>query len=301
MRVHGLENADGMDNMKLEAARAAGDTSDGDGNAVPRVSPPIVAPAEVRIPIEQARRFYADEIRLAAGLRNSSVWRAFATVPRERFLGPGPWRIGQVDLLRGVSYRATEDDDPCWLYHNVSVVLDESRHLVSGQPSTFARFFEDLNVQAGERVVHLGCGVGYYSAILAGIVGTAGRVFATEADPELSARAQANLAPYPGVTVHAGSDLPATLDPVGAILINAGVTHLESPWLDNLQDGGRLLAPLTASAGPTLSTGFMLKITRNGNHFVAQLRAPVVIYAAVGSAMLPSNLPCARRLKPGPL
>ena len=120
----------------------------------------------------------ADELRLVAGLRNPSVWRAFATVPRERFLGSGPWRVALPDLRLNATYTTTEDADPCWLYHNVSVALDESRDLVSGQPAGVARWIDELNIKPGERVLHLGSGAGYYTAVLAELAGPDGSVLA---------------------------------------------------------------------------------------------------------------------------
>ena len=44
-------------------------------------------------PIEEARRRYAEELRFTAKVGSRVVVDAFATVPREHFLGPGPWRI----------------------------------------------------------------------------------------------------------------------------------------------------------------------------------------------------------------
>lgn len=39
------------------------------------------------------RRFYAEELRAVAGIRSDALVEAFATVPREAFLGPGPWQV----------------------------------------------------------------------------------------------------------------------------------------------------------------------------------------------------------------
>lgn len=46
-----------------------------------------------------ARRFLAEEIRVSANIRSAPIVDALATVPRERFLPPGPWQIrGMADL-----------------------------------------------------------------------------------------------------------------------------------------------------------------------------------------------------------
>jgi protein-L-isoaspartate(D-aspartate) O-methyltransferase len=43
--------------------------------------------------IEEARHRFAEELRFTAKLGSRAVIEAFATVPRERFFGPGPWRV----------------------------------------------------------------------------------------------------------------------------------------------------------------------------------------------------------------
>ena len=46
--------------------------------------------------VEQARHGYAEELRFTAKVSSRAVVKAFATVPRERFVGPGPWRIKRL-------------------------------------------------------------------------------------------------------------------------------------------------------------------------------------------------------------
>ena len=71
------------------------------------------------------------------------------------------------------------------------VAIDETRGLNNGQPSLWASLFDQLDLKPGERVIHVGAGAGYYSAILAEIVGSTGRVRALEIDPGLAERARA--------------------------------------------------------------------------------------------------------------
>jgi protein-L-isoaspartate(D-aspartate) O-methyltransferase len=86
-------------------------------------------------PIEELERLYGegrvDEWRRAwaAGLGSRDLIDAFARVPRERFLGPGPWRLAAFDGLGSVLPRETPDGDPRHLYHNVPVCLDPEREL----------------------------------------------------------------------------------------------------------------------------------------------------------------------------
>ena len=66
------------------------------------------------------------------------------------------------------------------------------------------RMLHDLAVEPGQHVAQIGAGAGYYTAMLAELVGPSGRVSAFEFDPELAARARANLAPWRNVTVYRG-------------------------------------------------------------------------------------------------
>src|SRR5919197_4526910 len=110
------------------------------------------------------RRFYAEEIRVVGNLRSRQVTDAFASVPREKFLGTGPWYYASPDILSGnVNYRITEDDDPMHLYHNVPIAIDRERDLPNGQPSSIGFFIDRLDLNAGDYVLHIGCGTGYYS------------------------------------------------------------------------------------------------------------------------------------------
>ena len=105
-------------------------------------------------------------------------------------------------------------------------------------------------------MVHVGAGAGYYSAILAEIVGSTGHVTALEVDAPLAARAEINLAPWPQVAVLADNGFTYQPEaPVDAIIVNAGVATLSPLWLDALKPTGRLLVPLTNSRG---SGGFLL-------------------------------------------
>src|SRR6185369_13365933 len=118
----------------------------------------------------------------------------------ERFCGPGPWTILGQALQREV----TPDADPRHLYRNVLVALDETRQLNNGQPQFWATHFARLRPQPGERVIHVGAGGGYYTAILAELVAWNGWVTAIEYETELAAMAARNLADRPNVEVLAG-------------------------------------------------------------------------------------------------
>lgn len=207
--------------------------------------------------IAEARRWYAAELRYTAKVGSLAVIAAFAKVPRERFVGPGPWRVKSP--MNMAEYWSTEDADPRHVYHDVLIALDEARGINNGQPSLWARLFDQLEIAGGERVLHLGCGTGYYTAIAAELAGPAGAVTAVEIDPTLFERARCALGSWPQVTVDNVDGASIAPDPINVVFVSAGATHPPDAWLDALLPGGRLLFPMTATrAGP----GGMLLVTR---------------------------------------
>jgi protein-L-isoaspartate(D-aspartate) O-methyltransferase len=238
------------------------------------------------------RRFFAEEIEAVACLRTPALVEALAIVPRERFLAPGPWKVAsQGDFQAGSrmpdAWRSTPDADPRHVYHNISVSIDAGRQLFNGQPGLLCSWIDMLGLTPGARVLHVGCGVGYYSALMAHIVGASGRVVAVEVDGGLAERAAAALAAWTQVDVrHGDGRADPGEGPFDAILVNAGVTHPEACWLDALTKGGRLLLPLTVSMpamGP-IGKGPALLLTNDGEgaSFGARAVGFVAIYSAVG-------------------
>lgn len=234
--------------------------------------------------IEDCREFYAREVKFAASLTTPGLVEAFAKVPREKFLGPGPWQIGSavaramsIAGMGQLSYFTVED--PRDVYHNVVISLDRAKDINNGQPGSLACWIDALALKPEERVYHLGCGVGYYTAIMAEVVGPSGSVIGLELQPELAARAKENLASYPNATVAAGDG--AEFDPgeCDAILVNCGVTHPQTKWLERLREGGRLVVPFTMAVNPTIGQGVMTKIMRANGKFTAEMVSPVGIYS----------------------
>jgi protein-L-isoaspartate(D-aspartate) O-methyltransferase len=239
------------------------------------------------IGLDQIRRCFAEEIRVACNIRSDALVEAFASVPRERFLGPGPWMIRGIDAdLTGAQAYPTPNADPRHVYHNVSVALDLSRQLFNGQPGTIGLWIDALQLKPGDRVLHVGCASGYYTAIIAQIVEPQGRVTAIEIDADLARRAAENLAPLNWVEVRAGDgtrELPGVVD---AILINAGATHPLPVWFAALGNGGRMVLPLTFSVDSmpsNISKGLVLLVTRNQDAYAARFFSAVAIYSCIGS------------------
>jgi protein-L-isoaspartate(D-aspartate) O-methyltransferase len=242
---------------------------------------------DTTLSIDLRRRFFAEEIAAVARLRTLALSEALAAVPRERFLPPGPWiTLSDLDFMAPARHISTPDADPARVYHNIGIAIDPARQLFNGQPATLATWIDALSLAAGQRVVHIGAGLGYYTALMAHIVGPQGRVIAYEVDAALAASARENLKAYPWVYLRsndASSPLDAEFD---AMLVNAGVTHPLDSWLDRLAVGGRMLMPLTSAMpvmGATIGKGLGWLITRkSATDFSAKVAGVVAVYSALG-------------------
>ena len=214
--------------------------------------------------LEAARRWYAAGLRATAPIQRDSVVRAFATVPRERFLGPGPWRIHP--RLKGAAPHTSATDDPREVQHDVLVSIDEARDLNNGQPSLWALIIDRLAIEPGETVLQVGTGTGYFTAILSEIVGPAGRVLGYEIDERLAARAAEALRDRPRARVVPGDATGARdLPPLDVVVAAAGATHVPEAWLEALAPEGRMVLPLTGEDGH----GILLRLERGGDRIGA--------------------------------
>jgi len=231
------------------------------------------------------RRAYAKRIMFAANVADRRVEAAFAAVPREAFLGRGPWQIVRWSPARNAGgYVTTPSRNPVYLYDDVIVAILPERSLNNGQPSLHAWLMASAAPRAGEHVVHIGTGSGYYTAILAHLAGRSGKVTAIEYDPELAARTAHNLADWGNVTVINGDGTEVDFAPADVIYVNAGATHPASHWLDRLAESGRLILPVTAAGFPTgdIRHGAVFRIERNGDDYPTRRISGVAIFPCEG-------------------
>ncbi|MCJ2097156.1 methyltransferase [Methylobacterium sp. J-072] len=207
------------------------------------------------------RCFYASLVA-NSNAADPRIEAAFAAVPREPFAGPGPWSIlasnGWRSRDRGPLYVTTPDDDPAFLYQDVLIAIDAARGINIGQPSLHALCLDALAPQPGETAIQVGTGSGYYTALLAHLVGPDGQVHGREIDPGLAERTARNLVAWPWARVEARSGAAEGLPAADAIYVNAGAPRPAQAWLDALRPEGRLLFPLQ----PAEDRGGMLLIRR---------------------------------------
>lgn len=222
-----------------------------------------------------ARRRYVEQIGRRERISSPRLLHALSVVPRERFFGRGPWRIRRDAIC---DYSRTRDADPVHLYDDVLVAIDARRRLDTGLPSLWAHFLDVLDIGEEERVVQIGCGPGYYSAVLSEIVGPKGRVVAIECDGKLAKRARSNLRDYRNVEVvhgDGGKDVGGRAD---VIIVHAGFTRPHAVWIESLRRNGRLLVPLTQRD----REGTVIKITRQGRTYCAEAIRQIRIYPGMG-------------------
>ena len=205
--------------------------------------------------LEAHRSFFARLITASVGIPggNGRLAEAFAATPRERFVGPGSWRV-----FTAGGYIETPSDDPAFLYQDVTVAVEAEGQINNGQPTLHALCLMALNVKEGETAVHVGAGTGYYTAVLARLVGSSGTVFGYEIEERLAERATVNLADLSNTTIHHRSGSEGALPECDVLYVSAGATAPMDVWLDALRSGGRLLFPLTPAQG----AGGLLLVTR---------------------------------------
>ena len=105
------------------------------------------------------RVFYAKMAAAGGGQLREDLERAFEIVPREYFLGAGPWFA--VSSLSGMVV-ATPTDDPIHVYQNVLFALDRQKRINNGEPFLHGQLLGALSPGRGNVALHIGCGTGYY-------------------------------------------------------------------------------------------------------------------------------------------
>ncbi len=227
--------------------------------------------------LDTLRHSYAQRIAQLADVRDPRVEQAFADVPREQFLPPPPWTIISLGDARETSRIAD-------IYENVLVAIDRQRGINNGEPALHAAWLDTVSPQAGENVIHVGAGTGYYTAMLSRLVEPGGHVEAFEYEPDLAAAASRNLQPYSNVTVHAESAFGRKLPGADVIYVNAGVIAPDAEWLKALKPGGRLIFPWQPHKG----WGPALLVTRRGGRFAVQALMNVGFISCSGTTETPS-------------
>ena len=161
-------------------------------------------------------------------------------VARARRVGVQDERV--LEALRAVDRAAFVPAE-----HRDLAVRDQPVPLPEGQttsqPSLIARMIEALDLQGHERVLEVGSGYGYQTALLAAL---AREVVSIERIPALVQAARANLASLISVTVLDGDGSLGAPEhaPYDAIVVSAAFPDVPSPLIEQLAEGGRLVQPV---------------------------------------------------------
>lgn len=179
------------------------------------------APARERMVTEQLER---------RGIRDARVLAAMRKVPRHVFVEPS---------LAPQAY----EDSP----------LPIGQEQTISQPYMVAIMTEALALHGDERVLEIGTGSGYQTAVLAEL---ADRVYSIERIPALAERAQRILSHlgYENVSIQIGDGSLGFPEagPFGAIIVTAGAPAIPQPLVEQLQSGGRLVVPVGPPQAQTL-------------------------------------------------
>lgn len=167
------------------------------------------------------RRALLERLR-QRGIHDPEILRAFDAVRRHDFVPEAVWHRAYEDAPVPIGWGQT-----------------------ASQPSLQAFYVQALGIRRGDRVLEVGTGSGYQTAVLALL---AERVYSVERIRELSARAREVLDAYRlsnvALLVGDGTIGWSRYAPYDAILVAAGGPDVPQPLLDQLADGGRMLIPV---------------------------------------------------------
>jgi protein-L-isoaspartate(D-aspartate) O-methyltransferase len=188
----------------------------------------------------------------AHGVREPRLLEAIAAVPRARFVAPN---------LRARAY----EDEPLPILHGQ----------VTTQPSLVAQMVEALEVLPFERVLEIGTGSGWQTALLARL---AGEVWSVERWPDIARTARTHLdrsgEENATVVVADGSVGLPKHAPYDAIVVAAAFPEVPGPLVEQLADRGRLVQPIGLGGADEVvlfaKRGGVLEQARHvtGAHFV---------------------------------
>ena len=177
------------------------------------------------------------------GIHDPAVLRAMRKIPRHRFVPS-----------------ALEDQ----AYEDMPLPIGQKQTI--SQPYTVAAMTEALALTGKERVLEIGTGSGYQTALLAEL---AEWIYSIERIPDLAKTARSVLDElgYANVAVRVGDGTRGWKSeaPFNCIIVTAGAPQVPDPLLQQLTEGGRLVIPV---GDPYTQT--MTRVSRRGSEFITE-------------------------------
>jgi protein-L-isoaspartate(D-aspartate) O-methyltransferase len=182
--------------------------------------------------------------------------QAFRAIHREDFLPAGQRGFAGQDRAIQIGYRQT-----------------------NSQPTTVANMLALLEVEPGQRVLDVGCGSGWSTALLGNLVGPTGEVCGVELVPELVAWGRDNLAAYPMRWVGISQAAEDTLGlpdraPFDRILVSAEARSLPDVLVEQLRVGGLMVIPVAGRMTVVRRTDTEPTVVQHGNYAFVPLIEP---------------------------
>ena len=189
-------------------------------------------------------------------IRDARVLEALAEVPRHLFV---------PEALQGRAYGD----------HALPISASQS----ISQPYIVARMTELLEADKSSRVLEIGAGSGYQTAVLARV---AGQVYAIERIAELARQAQARIRSL-GIYNATVKCFDGTLGwaahaPYDCILVAAGGPEVPEPLLAQLKVGGRLVIPV----GPSRQSQRLVRVVRAEDGYQREEHGPCAFVPLIG-------------------
>jgi protein-L-isoaspartate(D-aspartate) O-methyltransferase len=168
-------------------------------------------------------------------------------------------------------------DQVSFAHQDRALRLDHGQ--TNSQPSTVHTMLSLLDVRPGHRVLDVGSGSAWTTALLGVLVGAEGRVSGVELVPELVTWGRQNLAAYsmPWATITAAD--PAVLGlpdlaPFDRILVSAAARSLPQPLVEQLCPGGVMVAPVAHRMAVVRRSGAQADVVLHGHYMFVPLVTP---------------------------
>lgn len=190
--------------------------------------------------MEQEREIMIRDQLISRGIKDRNVLAVFRKVPRHLFV---------LEEYQSQSYQD----------HPIEIGEDQT----ISQPYMIAVMIELLSLQGTEKVLEIGTGSGYQTALLAEM---AHSVYSVERLSPLYDRAKTRLKNmgYRNIFLGLGDGTKGWVDqsPYQGIIIGAAAPRIPKPLLEQLDEGGRLVLPLGDR-----STQILTRVTKKGNSY----------------------------------